>query len=378
MDVIFISGIFMSFFIVLLLLSKKQKTLTDKILAIWIAVIGIHLLGFYYYQQGSWEKFPHLIGLTAPLPLFHGPMLYLYCLYTFRGEPKFRSVDYLHFAPGIAGYLYMMNFFLFYSAREKLMVDRGEIDDYRVFSIVLLIAILISGLSYSILSYRLTIKHKHRIDDHFSYRKGINLRWLRYCILSIGLVFLSAVLVFLLRDAVGIPFPFDPEFVIYTILIVFIFYLGYFGIKQENIFINNPPGFYRDADERPSGEKYKNSGMNDDLALALYEKLVKIMELEKPYLEPRLTLADLAKRIDASPNHLSQVINQKAGVNFHDFINKYRVEEFLKQSGQNKHYSLLALALESGFNSKSSFNTIFKKQKGLSPSQYLAKKEADL
>jgi len=76
--------------------------------------------------------------------------------------------------------------------------------------------------------------------------------------------------------------------------------------------------------------------------------------------------------MEISPNQLSQIINQEAKVNFHDFVNNYRVEEFINRATTNKKYSLLALALDSGFNSKSSFNTIFKKQKGVTPSQYLS------
>jgi len=374
MEVLFISGIFLSFFIVVLLLTKKQKAMTDKILAIWIAVIGIHLLGYYFNQMGYWEKYPHLIGVTAPVPLLHGPMLYLYCLYAFRGNQKFQPWDYLHFAPTVAAYLYMMKFFLFYSPTEKLMVDRGEIDDFRTFAIGLLIAILISGLVYSIFSYRLALKHKRRIDRQFSYREGISLGWLRNCILAIGLVFLSAIVVYLLRDLLGIPFQFNPEYIIYTIMIIFIFYIGYFGIKHENIFINTLPITNAETETAATSEKYKHSGMNSSLARGLYEKLVKIMEEEKPYLEPKLSLSELAQGMGISPNHLSQVINQEAKMNFHDFVNRYRVDEFLQMAPEKTHYSLLALALESGFNSKSSFNYIFKKQKGLSPSQYLSKK----
>ncbi|MDF1576282.1 MAG: helix-turn-helix domain-containing protein [Bacteroidales bacterium] len=373
MEVILISGIFMSFFIVVLLLTKKQKALTDKILAVWLAVIGIHLLGYYSNQLGYWEKYPHLIGLTAPVPLFHGPFLYLYCLYAFRGARRIRVLDYLHFVPGAAAYLYMMKFFLFYSPREKLMVDQGVINDYGSFAIVLLIAILISGLGYSILSHRLTTRYTHKIDNYFSYNEGISLRWLRYCIVGIGLVFLSAIIVYLLRDAFDIPFSFNPEYIIYTILIIFIFYLGYYGIKHENIFISQPQTATSGMEEQQPGEKYKNSGMTSELAVELYGKLVKIMEHEKPYLEPKLSLSKLAEQIGVSPNHLSQVINQEAKANFHDFVNSYRVEEFLQRAEDNRHFSFLAL--ESGFNSKSSFNYIFKKQKGQSPSRYLSKKE---
>lgn len=366
----------MSVFIGVLLLTKKQKALPDKILAVWIAVIGIHLLGYYLKQAGYWELFPHLIGITAPVPLFHGPLLYLYCLYALRGAKRIRYIDYLHFIPGIAAYLYLTPFFFFYTDKQKILVDRGEMNDFAIFSIVLLILILLSGISYAIISYVLTIKHKHKLKQLYSYNEGISLRWLRYCIVSIGLVFLFAIMVFGLRDALKVSFSFNPEYVFYTILIIFIFYIGYFGIKQENIFTDNT----RPAKNEKMPytiDKYRNSGLTDDVSANLYKRLLKIMEDEKPYLMPKLSLSKLSEVVGLSNNQLSQIINQHAGVNFHDFVNKYRVEEFLEKAKNNKHFSLLSLALDAGFNSKSSFNTIFKKHKGVSPSQYLAKTASD-
>jgi AraC-like DNA-binding protein len=113
--------------------------------------------------------------------------------------------------------------------------------------------------------------------------------------------------------------------------------------------------------------------MKAEMATEFYQKLIKFMEEKKPYLNPKLSLPELAQQLGISPNQLSQIINQQAEVNFHDFVNKYRVSEFLQNAKSNKSFSLLALALDSGFNSKSSFNYIFKKQKGISPSQYLSK-----
>ncbi len=373
MEVIFISGIFMSFFIVLLLLTKKSKALPDKILAVWIAVIGIHLLGFYFNQLGYWEKYPHLIGVTAPIPLLHGPLLYLYCLYALRGEGKIRTVEYLHFIPGAIAYLYMFNFFFFYTAKEKILIDKGAIDDFSIFSNVLLVAILISGFGYSVFSYRLTIKYKIKIKNRFSYSKGISLKWLRYCIVGIGLVFALAIIVFLLRDGLKTAFPFNPEYIFYSIMIVFIFYIGYFGIKHENIFVSHPMTENGKEDIKSASEKYKNSGMKVELAAELHEELLQFMEEKKPYLHPKLSLPELAQQLGISSNQLSQIINQQAKANFHDFVNQYRVKEFLQNAKNNKNFSLLALALDAGFNSKSSFNYIFKKQKGVSPSLYLSK-----
>jgi len=381
MEVIFISGIFLSLFIVVLLLTKRQKALTDKILAVWITIIGIHLLGFYFNQLGYWEVYPHLIGTTAPLPLLHGPMLFLYTLYSLRYDRKVRLIDYLHFTPALVAYLYMSNFFFFYTAEEKIQLDNGEMREYMLFSIILLVAILFSGITYAILSYRLTIKHKQKIDNNFSYREGINIKWLRNCILIIGLVFLSATIIVIARDAFGVQFAFNADYIIYTILIGLVFYIGYFGIKQENIFTSTAHIENNETVERAKSEKYRNSGMKSDLVAELYGKLLKVMDEQKPYLDPKLSLSGLAQILELSPNQLSQIINQEAGVNFHDFINNYRVEEFIRSAHNNKNFSLLALALDSGFNSKSSFNYIFKKQKGISPSKFLSEntsKERDL
>jgi len=267
----------------------------------------------------------------------------------------------------------MSKFFFFYTPEEKRMLDRGETEEYLIFSVLLLIAMLISGITYAILSYRLTIKHKEKIEKNFSYREGINIKWLRNCILSIGLVFLSATIIVLVRDAFGFQFSFDVDYIIYMILIGLVFYIGYFGIKQENIFTSKEHIETIEADESGKSEKYKHSGLKSDLVAELYEKLLKIMGEEKPYLDPKLSLSGLAQLLEISPNQLSQIINQEASVNFHDFVNNYRVEEFLQIANKNKNFSLLALALDSGFNSKSSFNNIFKKQKGLSPSNYLTK-----
>jgi AraC-like DNA-binding protein len=377
MLVLFISAIFLDFFIVILLLTKKQKSLTDKLLALFIASIGMQLLGYYLKQAGYWEQYPHLTGITAPVVLFHGPFLYLYCLYSLRPDRALRRIDYLHFTPGVAAYLYMTRFF-FYSAEEKRLIDSGEISDFDLFSQFLLIAILISGLSYSIASYRLTIKHRHVSEEYFSFSEGVSLRWLRYCILSIGMVFLTAAVVIFLRDSLDLRFPFDPEYIFYTIIIGFIFLVGYFGIKQEHLFINYPRTNSVMSDGRRPAAKYKHSGIDEEKADQLFESLLRLMEEEQPFLEPRLTLAELAGMLRVSANNLSQIINQKAKVNFYDFVNNYRVDHFIKSAGKNKRYNLLALALESGFNSKSSFNQIFRKHKGQTPSEFLSLQKTNI
>ena len=119
--------------------------------------------------------------------------------------------------------------------------------------------------------------------------------------------------------------------------------------------------------------EYRKSGLKAEDATSLHQQLLTLMTTEKPYLEPKLSLAQLAEMLGVLPNHLSQIINQYEEKNFYDFVNSYRVQEFIvrAQSESNKNLNLLGIAYGSGFNSKSSFNQVFKKIMGETPSAYL-------
>ena len=96
------------------------------------------------------------------------------------------------------------------------------------------------------------------------------------------------------------------------------------------------------------------------------------MKSFSPHRDPELSLTLLASQIQMSRNQLSEVINSKMGCNFYDFVNKYRVEDVkqLMVDTKYKDYTILAIAFEAGFPSKSTFNSIFKKFTGLTPSEY--------
>jgi AraC-like DNA-binding protein len=96
------------------------------------------------------------------------------------------------------------------------------------------------------------------------------------------------------------------------------------------------------------------------------------METEKPHLNENLTLGELANNLEILPNNLSRLINEEFGKNFHEFVNAYRIDEVKKSLADPKfaHYSLLGIAFECGFNSKSTFNSVFKQLTGKTPSAY--------
>ncbi len=123
------------------------------------------------------------------------------------------------------------------------------------------------------------------------------------------------------------------------------------------------------------GAPAPKSRVEKEDALKIIQNLEGVMHSERPFLNPGLTLRNLALMCGTTEKKLSQVLNQYLTTNFYDFLNKYRIESFIQQYrlDQEKLYSIAGLALKCGFNSKSSFYRAFKKEKGCSPSAYFKK-----
>ncbi len=373
MNTLFTIGIFLSFFLQFLLLSKKKASISDRILAIWMFVFGLHLFSYYLHSMDYWEIYPHLSGVHHPFPLLHGPFLFLYVLFSAKSEQRFHWLNYLHFAPAALFYLYMIPFLFFYTEEQKLMVNHGVIDDYSTFISFSLIAFIISGITYVALSYRLLKRYDDLTQQNFAFSESIDLDWLKFFIWGIGLIFFVTTTVIVLEEGLGVDFGFNTDQIFFVLIITFIFFLGYSGIRHKNIFTEQIDENVQIVEPKSQGE-YKRSGLKAEDAERYHIQLIRLMETEKPYLEPKLTLSSLADEMGMSANHLSQVINQCEGKNFFDFVNSYRVDEYKQRSVDPayQNFSILAIALDSGFNSKSSFNQVFKKFTGKTPSQYLS------
>ena len=169
---------------------------------------------------------------------------------------------------------------------------------------------------------------------------------------------------------------YDPAFLDYTNALlplgatVFVYGLAFLALRGPQAPEPEPAPGAGDATEPAC--KYERSALTPERADAFLKRLLELMKSEKPYTDGELTLPRRASRLSVSTHHLSQVINERLRQNFPDFVNSYRVEEakrMLKDPAAG-HYSLLAVAEAVGFNSKSSFNTAFKKQTGMTPSEF--------
>src|SRR4051812_7245817 len=137
-------GVSISFLLGLLLFSKQGKTQADKILACWLFVIGIHLLLFYLHFTEFAFRYPALLALHFPLPLIHGPFLYLYTASVTNQLTPRKWKAALHFIPALSCYLYLVNYFVL-PAAKKVFIFRNNGLGYESFQTVNLSAIVLSG-----------------------------------------------------------------------------------------------------------------------------------------------------------------------------------------------------------------------------------------
>jgi len=157
---------------------------------------------------------------------------------------------------------------------------------------------------------------------------------------------------------------------LFLTLSAFVILIGYYGLRQEKIFVDHIPGEHK-IESTPD---YTHAGLNfnADQTEQYSTDLISHMKTEKPYLNPKLTIQELADQVNIPAHHISKLINDHFGQNFVEFVNRYRVEEGKSRLNNDKysHFSLLGIAYESGFNSKSAFNRVFKNVTGTTPSQY--------
>ncbi|WP_109097402.1 AraC family transcriptional regulator [Aquimarina sp. AU58] len=319
-------GISLFFGIYLLRLKKVQST----ILGILLIVLTLRITKSVFYNYIELPVFIKNLGLAANLAV--GPLLYIYGRSLFiKTKIQLKSILF-HFIPSSIYVVFCNDI-------------PNEINS--IFWKLSYSFILVHSFSYVIAS--LFISQKRQITVNKKVRE-----WYILLVLALCLVWIVYTLIFIKLIPI-----YSAGVVAFSILMFIILFLAF---DRKGIFNNN----YK--------EKYLNSNITEEDGKLQLNRIRKLIEEEHLYLDPNLKLASLSSRLNLSPRDISMVINKHANKNFSSFINEYRIKkakEFLSTSHPDT--KILAIALDSGFNSLSSFNVAFKSFTKSTPSEYRLK-----
>jgi AraC-like DNA-binding protein len=353
-------GIVLGIFVIVLINSKGgRKTRANTFLSILLAALTFSVFHLRYAGEVITHFSLKAYSLGDPSFLLIAPLLWFYVVEVTGGKVRLNAFALAHFTP------FFFIIFCSISFRSFLSdsVFTNFLDSHpRLPLVIFWMAVVIQFSGYQLLIHRKWREYQQLIREEVSNIEDVNISWVRFftavfLIVNISfLVSLVAVIHFdimnLVWKSVGI------------VLSLSIVALGYRGILQKEIFFHEPPG--KPVVLGTSVQSEQTTG-NEQVV-----KLQQFMENEKPFLDPELSLSSLSKAVGLNRNQLSQLINTHIGENFYDFINKYRIDEVkrLMVDPEKQKYNLLGIALEAGFKSKSTFNLIFKRFTGLTPTEY--------
>jgi len=342
-----------------LLSARAGKKIANRLLAALTLTISIVIGGAVLLNSNYVFVYPHLSRLHHPFVFLGGPLLFLYIRELISVKSRFEKKDFLHFIPFLLCLIYLLPYFLSSRAEKMQIVSAEYVQSslgqwFYIRSAVFIVQFLV----YLVLIIAIIVNYSRRVKQHNLPSDRAVLFEVRFFVIASLVLWTGALLRYAI-DRTGktnLLVPLGASVIVYT--------LGYLKMKRPE-----PEAI---SDKQPPGKKYEGSTLTPERAAKYLDKLQHLMADKKPYTDGELTIQKLAEQVSIPANHLSQTINERLGQTFSDFINSYRIEDakkYLTDPAKN-HYSVLAIGEEVGFNSKSSFNAVFKKFVNMTPSEF--------
>lgn len=347
-----------------------RRNVSNLILGLLLLITCYHRTTYTIGFMGWYDTFrtTKVNYYLIPLSLAVGPLIYFYIKSFITHNFSFRRKDLIHFIPVMLFIIYRVIVFLYDRSHEGFNETQNGVfmqsDIYYsigIFYIALVAAQLLLYLAFSISAY---YKYRSALVQQYSNTYNLELLWLRNFLFAYSFLFIYDVLQ-TLTDGFLMDLHWTQEWWYHFFSVLVVIYLG---VK----------GYYTDMQSlkkvdlslaQVSVEKKSQTEFDKSEEL---EKLQNLVSSNNLYLDPNLSLTQLSKAVRMSPTQVSDLINRGLGQNFNDYINRYRVEHIVQQLNdeKNNHLSILAIALDGGFNSKATFNRVFKRLTGKSPSEY--------
>ncbi len=391
MEPVLFIGIFQACFTAFYTLLKEKRQRGDLIVIMLMASLAIPMVQHLIVSFIGPRRYNNLILINA-MPMLYGPLLYFYTRFEISHYRRFNPRFLLHGIPFLVILLILLirfiidfsgNFDIPHPGRESLtlpprFMGKGEISFLRQVAYLWPpVLFTLSFIIYSVAILKVLKKHAGILPDYYSYESPVlTLSWLKIIIYTFIVANLFIFLVLLFYPVTGYSPLLNPYLGKIYGLSFFVYVFSIFAVKQPVIDLS--PERSSEVEKAPEisrDKKYIKSGLQERESVEYLEKLTKHMEEQKPYLDGDLTIGDISEELDIPRHHITQTINTNLNQNFYGWVNSFRINEVIDRMKDPKHqdFSLMRLALDAGFNTKSSFNRIFKEQTGLTPSEYREK-----
>jgi len=356
------SAVFLSFLV--LTVRSEVNIIANRWLALFLLLLSMALFDGNVQIYGISEE-PFWLILAFNLSfLLLAPTLYL-CVSRFVApNRRFKWQDLGHLLPCV---LLMSASFLYWLGGNP--TETASTSEINVVDQVIIGLIVLQIVGYLFFSFRMLLRHQKNIENFTATPEEFQLNWLLYFLGGVGVMVFTWLIEIVFLPLEQTDSNYSPAY------FIAIYALGYFALQQKEVFPLSP----KEAEEAEAILEAQNESfasrrqrIAEDKFEPLKNKLLERMAQDRPYLNPEINLAELAKHLDLSLHELSELINLGFGENFAQFINRYRVEESKKllTSAKHTHLTMVGIAFEAGFNSKTAFNTAFKKNVGISPTEF--------
>jgi len=360
-DIILIIGICQGVFLTFTLQRISNNNYNaNTILSKLILIATMMLIGrFIYFRYLNLTIF-HWSLLVDSLVFLFGPLFYIYIRrLLFKGSTSYLLPIY-HAIPFALLAIIALFFLVYFSAEEyyQFYLDGNLKIIFNVISIVM----IVSNLYYLFRSYGLIKKFKKEEKQTFSFEQS-PVNYLNSFLISFLVCLTAWIVSFINYSVLDRYFTYVNYESVWVAIPILLYVIGYFSLKQPEL-------FRIPLEAKISEKKARLSSLDSDL---LKKKLDSLMRNEKVFLQHNLTLLEVAKLLKTSTNNISWLLNNVNQTTFYDYINGYRVKEFVKEVENKKHLqnTILALSIDAGFNSKSTFNKAFKVVMKDTPSNYI-------
>lgn len=344
---------------------KNGNPLATKVFGLIVLLISLIILESLLIKLQFHLVFPYFLRSTDGFLLVMMPALYFYALLATETKTKIHKLDWLHLVPFLLFTVWLIPDYLAVSDKIQPQIDAQEI------------AILgyIKALS-ALLYFPLAVGHifkfqKISTNNQLPAINLKNIKWFYYMLISLIIIAGISLFVFVLEvNEISIPGP-DSDITAGILLTVAFQINGLVLIRNPYILWNSDKLKTLQSGEN-SGIKYRTSPLSSSQLQEYLDQLIFQMEHKQVYRNPDLELKQLEEITGIKSYYITEVINTLLGQNFYEFVNNYRIEEVKRKlmDPANDQKTVLSLAFESGFNSKSSFNRIFKIHSGKSPTHY--------